>query len=86
MKIEFRVTPEQYAFISRVAAEQGMSPGQYARFSALQSANMSAILADLAFIKAELPTIIPTLKSAIANVPAAIVEYRNKLAANQGRA
>lgn len=38
--INFGVSPEDYALIASIAKEANLSTGQYARLSALQSANM----------------------------------------------
>lgn len=79
MKIDFRVTTEQYALIAQVARDMGMTPGQYARFSALQSANLALLISLLESAKSD-------ILSAIDRVPENIVAYRNKLASGQIKA
>jgi len=66
--INFGLSSDDYAIIARAAKDAGMTPGQYARYSALQSAYLGAVLSKL-----------DEIITAVDNVPQAIVAYRDKL-------
>jgi uncharacterized protein (DUF1778 family) len=52
--ISFKVNDEQNEMITQIARDAGLSPGQLARFSALQSANLFILESAIRTAKAEI--------------------------------